>query len=584
MNTTVQKLFLVLALALPLSAAAQATNPNDPPVTQSQLQQVIDTQNAAAEAAAANSTPQAQAAQASQNYQFARQGVFGCNLTGSYAMSVGAMSAVGGVYVPVNDAAVTLNTGYLVYKECVLRGIVDRERESALAALIKQLMITLQTGRGGNPTFWQSQKENLTRADQAYLTFVQQRSAGLNPAFQSKLVRSEARDYMANTRQPSTAYDCPYKGDMRRVWNGDDTSDAAMAALRDGRCDPFVARAAFRSAANEYVARDQEEMMWRLTVNGGFYDVDSVDANNQRIVLTPGSLNQSVAQQAVTSGFRQTENANDIDQMIGALFAGLGTQIMSSAKGLIGLTQKIGSQPSYLNQVAAESAAGLRNSAANAAIQILSAALTVEKSYNGTVSAIATTLTSTITQLRATENQCWTLVVSKVCSTPLQADNTCQYQGPCTNTTGVGNGTFGSQTQSCPPPITLKVATTTQASQQVIDSQVTPLANQTVSNINSSNSALKLINQLVSGVTNTTSVDAQRIALVQLDQLVSQGALHNQTQLTTVQQQQAAIKDAMSSLYNDTKTAWGDSTDPNIGWCNVNSQSVIDMWIQRWRQ
>jgi hypothetical protein len=169
----------------------------------------------------------------------------------------------------------------------------------------------------------------------------------------------------------------------------------------------------------------------------------------------------------------------------------------------------------------------------------------------------------------------------------LQPDNTCQHQDPCTTVTGGGGGGFagtGVQTQSCPPPITLKVATSTLTSQQVVDSQITPLANQTVSNINNSNKALQLINQLVSGVTNTTSVDAQRIALVQLDQLVSQGALHNQTQLTTIQQQQAAIKDAMSSLYNDTKTAWGDSTDPNIGWCNVNSQSVIDMWIQRWRQ
>jgi hypothetical protein len=83
-------------------------------------------------------------------------------------------------------------------------------------------------------------------------------------------------------------------------------------------------------------------------------------------------------------------------------------------------------------------------------------------------------------------------------------------------------------------------------------------------------------------VTNTTSVDAQRIALVQLDQLVSSQSLHNQTQLTSVQQQQAAIKDAMSTLIGDTKTAWGDSTDPNVGWCNVNSQSVVQMWIQRW--
>ncbi|HEY4488462.1 MAG TPA: hypothetical protein VJB97_03010, partial [Candidatus Paceibacterota bacterium] len=57
----------------------------------------------------------------SQTYAFQRDGVFGCSLNGSYSMSVGTMSAMGGAYVPVNDASVTLNTGYLVYKECILR-------------------------------------------------------------------------------------------------------------------------------------------------------------------------------------------------------------------------------------------------------------------------------------------------------------------------------------------------------------------------------------------------------------------------------------------------------------------------------
>src|SRR3990167_9643499 len=55
---------------------------------------------------------------------FSRQGIFGCSQTGSYSMSVGTLGAMGGAFVPVNDAAVTLNTGYLVFKECVLRGIV----------------------------------------------------------------------------------------------------------------------------------------------------------------------------------------------------------------------------------------------------------------------------------------------------------------------------------------------------------------------------------------------------------------------------------------------------------------------------
>ena len=84
-------------------------------------------------------------------YAFMRQGIFDCNLNGAYAMSVGAMGATGGVYVPVADATVELNTGILVYKECVLREVIIREREAATAGFARKAIVGGQTGRGGNP-------------------------------------------------------------------------------------------------------------------------------------------------------------------------------------------------------------------------------------------------------------------------------------------------------------------------------------------------------------------------------------------------------------------------------------------------
>lgn len=509
-------------------------------------------------------TPRAAlAAEVSANYQFARQGVFGCNQTGAYGMSVGSLSAVGGIYVPVNDAAVTLNTGYLVYKECVLRGVVDRESESAGAGYVKRTVLTLATGRNGNPMFPQNlrQEQLVNRADPDNLYFLKHSLGGLNPAFRTSVTRALARNYVKETRDPADAYTCPYRGDMRRVWNGEDDSDEARAALRDTRCDPLFAYYFAKEAQDDYAAQGQAEMMWRLTVSGGFYDVEHVDDQNQHIILTPGSFVRTIGEQALTSGFRRVENANDIDQMIGALFAGIGTQIVSSSEGLVGLTQRIGTQPSYLDQVAAEASSGLRNAAANAALQILRGALQVETAYNKIMNDIAQTLTAAIAQVRSLENQCWDLIVQNVCAAPPGADKTCAAKS-------------GER---------LRVATSTAFSQQAIASQITPLANRTIANIQKSDKALAQINDLVAGVTNTSSVDAQRLALIQLDQLVADGSLHSQTDLTTAQQQQAAIKDAMGTLVSDTKTAWGDSTDPNVGWCNVNNQNVIQTWIARWK-
>src|SRR3989344_7232605 len=42
-------------------------------------------------------------------YVFTRQGLFDCS-AGEFSSSVGALAATGGAYVPVNDAAVTINT------------------------------------------------------------------------------------------------------------------------------------------------------------------------------------------------------------------------------------------------------------------------------------------------------------------------------------------------------------------------------------------------------------------------------------------------------------------------------------------
>ena len=90
---------------------------------------------------------------------FQPNGILGCNQTSAYAMSVGTLSAIGGTYVPVNDASVTLNTGYLVYKECVLHGILNAQKKLALAELIAANTRATQTGRNGNPLYMQDQRK-----------------------------------------------------------------------------------------------------------------------------------------------------------------------------------------------------------------------------------------------------------------------------------------------------------------------------------------------------------------------------------------------------------------------------------------
>ncbi|MEK7201324.1 MAG: hypothetical protein AAB737_01690, partial [Patescibacteria group bacterium] len=85
-------------------------------------------------------------------------------------------------------------------------------------------------------------------------------------------------------------------------------------------------------------------------------------------------------------------------------------------------------------------------------------------------------------------------------------------------------------------------------------------------------------------VTNTTSLEAQRLALLQLASLLARGELHNQYDAQQATQRQEEVETAMAGLVEDTVVAWADSTDLNVGWCNINSPDVAKMWAERWRR
>lgn len=558
---------LVIALLVPISVYAQEGD---------------------ATTAAAGDTATSATLDYSGTYAFQRQGVFGCSLNGSYAMSVGALSAVGGVFVPVNDAAVTLNTGYLVYKECVLRGIVNRMRENATAGYAKQITNFYTAGRGGLAQFSQSlPKERTTSYTQSVVGYLKSGQLNtLDPAIRDPILRTIAQGYQSTLNRPTQNIACPYanlagtlQGRPDNIWT------TGLPALMTPGCDPVIAYTLANEATLGYAASTWDDTLTRLGWDNGNYPIMGVDEDGNPLVLTPGSIVGANALQALQTGFKQLENANDIDQMVGALFAGITSQIVSDNRGLIGLTQKTGSQASYLDQVVTEASQGLRNSVGNAGIQILIAAKQIEQGFLSTMQAVAQKLVETITNLRAKENACWNLIIQSVCANALSSSNTCQAKTfGCTDESQNAGGTTVNNTNTCASGITLKVATTTQFSQAVIDARVRNLASSTQTNIDSSSKALALIQQLLDGVTNTNSLNAQRVALQQLDNLVAQKSLHNQYDLQNAQDTKTRIEASMDTLITDTAQAWGDGQDPNVSWCNVNNQAVLDMWVQRWKQ
>ncbi len=531
----------------------------------------------------------------SSSYNFQSDGIFGCNQNGAYAMSVGALSAQGGAYVPVADATVELNTGILVYKECVLREVVDREREAATSALLQKAYQAIQNGRNGGPQYVVNQnQEVVSQAIDPTLFAILQGSTlqNMNPAFLSDVKDAVAQTYAAEINSPQNILTCPVQGNLTALetaqpgsFNWIDFRNEANPACYELGAEG-LAQALTDNSTALASGNLSEQWLW----GNGYYP--QTDSNGN--VITPATNVQESFQAQLDSPLTQLQSANDIGQMIGALYAGVTTQILSSNQGLAGLSQSAGGQPSYLSQVETESSQGVQGAADNAALTILNAALQVETAYQQAVQGIASNLTQSIHDLQGAENQCWANIIAKACATPLSANNTCTSSASACST----DPTTG--TQTCPTAVTLKVATSTAFSQAIISSQIASLATATVSEINSSQTALSLINSLIAGITNTSSLDAQSLALEQLDQLVANHQLHTQTDLNTLTTQATSIQTSMMNLVQTTEqnwsgtgtdsngnqlnNPWDGTTNPAVGWCNWSNATTIADWQQKWKE
>lgn len=518
--------------------------------------------------ASAQGTPPSTAAP----YQFQNEGIFGCNQIAGANASAGTMAAIGGVYVPVNDAAVTLNSGILVYKECVLRPLQDRLRESAMSALFKKNYVGVETGRDGNKRYVVDPgDEELIVSDKVTLVILTDGTYdAINPAFRETVRRAVAANWQAETRSNKNL-ECDYNGDLRA-----DITDPTgrpfvpenFEMLRDPACNEFFVYQMAREERDARIAQALEYQRMQWDWGRGFYSVtDNAEDPLAEKILTPAATVQESYQTVLDSPVHQLESANDIGQMIGALFAGVTTQALTDSGGLAGLAQGAAGQPSYLDQVARESSQGVIGAAVNAALTILNASRQIETRYLAAMNAIASTLTQAINQLRNAERACWNLVIPAA-----------QAYAQCPNPTPGPPGVV-----SCGTSFQIQPATSTAFSQQVIDSQIRSLAQAAATNVQNSQRALGLIDQLIAGVTNTASLNAQRLALQQLDNLVAQRQLHTQYDAQNAEQQKEDIVTAMGGLVTDTVTAWGDSPDPGIGWCNVNNPDIPRLWAERWR-
>ncbi len=536
-----------------------------------------------------------------QQYQFSSDGIYGCNKTGAAASSVGAFAASGS-YVPVSDAAVELNTGYIVYLDCSLRPLVSALSEDATVALVTKITTAFTTGNNGNPQFSVNiNKENQRIADN---TMINNLTGGglstVNTAFQQTVTTAVVNAYSSATQKPNSELTCPYTGDLNALLGGQFSWDG-LAALQNPACNPsgayqLATNLMYGQVANA-VTNNATELQW----GQGVYPITSTDSFGNVNVVTPGAIVLNQAQQALQAGLLKTENANDIGQMVGSLFSGIGASAVTSSQGLASLTQPSiaqsnGSLISPLSEMNVQANANVHTNAVNTAITALSPELNQVSTYLNNLNTIENNLLGAITALQGTEAQCYSTIITNVC-----------VAGTASFSNGIETCKKASLTgASGTASTTLTIATSTKYgfAKAVIQSQIAPAANSIVAQITSTQNALNSLNSIASAVSNSSSNDAQSVALEQLDQLIhgngfpsipqdggAQQVSNSTAQLNTlVNTQVAPTWEGIDSNSQQT-IAWNGSVPPNgtdAGWCNYNLQTTsgqqsLAEWQALWK-
>ena len=511
-------------------------------------------------------------------------GIMSCNRTNAYAMSVGALSAQGSVYVPTNDAAVTLNSGYLTYLECTLRPIIDRMREMKIADMVAMTNKQFLTGNNGNPMFSQDQSaETLAKQDQGVIKLVPYMKNIMDPSYAGLISSAVTNDYINQTRHQYDDLAC-----SNPVTDSTDLWTALGTYMNNPSCYPLGAydiATRHIQASNDAIA---EDINTQLNRGQGIYPQYQTDSNGNTKIVTPAIVLGSIEQQAVTSGFRQTESANDIGQIVSDLFTGMGTAIMSNIGGLVGIGTAVAGQPSYLDSVSKAASNGVLSSVANLALQTLTAARQVEADYYNTLAGIGTSLTSSAQKIKDLEAACWKVIIPAVC------------------TSSTTSPTYGSNTVTCYTldNTKLTIATTTDASAAIINAQIQPLASSILTSLDKSKTALDTIDQLITDVSNTTSQTAQSVALDKFNTLVASNAFHTQVDVANLTPQIKAVNDQLTQLlgnngipgtlqqtwlgllndgtWTPSDTAVATPGDANSAWCNVTNKANITAWQKYW--
>ncbi|MDP2705177.1 MAG: hypothetical protein U1D31_03005 [Patescibacteria group bacterium] len=231
----------------------------------------------------------------------------------------------------------TANTTSLTVKETILDAIAWAAAKVIIQNMLQSIVTWAQNGFNGGPSFIQDPEGFLRDVgDQTAGLVISDIAPFLCEPFRISLQTNLSLSYSLPVFDKIECTLSDVIDNIDGFLNGDFTQggwDGWFSMTQNKRNNPYGAFLLAQSELNVQVAKKQGTELKFLDWGQGFFSFRDADG----LVQTPGKIIENQLNHSLGSGTRSLEIADEIDEVIGAVVAGLVTQMFSGGSGFLGL-------------------------------------------------------------------------------------------------------------------------------------------------------------------------------------------------------------------------------------------------------
>ncbi len=494
-----------------------------------------------------------------------------------------------GVFVPVSENAVAHNTNVLVYKECVLDVIAVKMRNEMVASMTKSTLNWVNSTQDGEAAFvtnYERLRKDTNRRTTDQFTSGARTEVIFEP-FRDDVRETLARGSAVFTNAPENIYKSTIPDNKKDdvvnflAGRGEFSWDTFLLTIQPQNNPVGVLALSLRQLLEDK-ENDLTDVHREVDQGDGFKPrkhCEWVPAGNglyEEIcnIVTPGSSIRDIVNYTLMTGQRQTENADEMGELVGSLMSNIHNRIITSSGGLRGISNS-DHGPSYLDLMVEDSSSESILAHINVGLNFLARSVGTERDLRSIRLSTIDALYALVEQLHRKEDACWVDIVTRA-EIDIMAE---------------AGASYSSITENIPPPIydehgveidpteyDIEITAGSDSdevsytlfkhadnSSSVIKDHISPLLDILNESLDRSDKADSLLNNLQAVLTSSNTQNNTSFVIDEINQLIQTGSLHSASDLSDARTQHNRTITFIERLYNITDRNWDD------GWCNPDN-------------